>query len=413
MGTNISFVCRPSKVNKLGTAPIELSLNIDGKRTYVQLKLRCSPEDYKTAMAGEGCTHILEYVTACRKRLDELIVEYTKEGVPISAESLKRGFNRTSSELTLGDLFAEFLGMVEKRRRNDEITQDTYNRYVKTTKMFLEDSGLDETVPAKDVILQHLLKYQVSLNSRIDFATSANYLQKIKSIFKYGFETGKIPANPSYGLKINKGIKDEVQYLTPEELLMIRNKQFIPRLQEVADVFLFCCYTGLSFSDVSQLTPEDFKYDRGYTYVYKKRQKTEVYFLAVLFEEATAIAEKYSYRLPQKSNQRTNAYLKEIQTLCGIEKSLHFHMARHTAACYYINHRPALPNETIQRIFGWTDERQLRHYAKLFNGTVFDDLDKAFGTGNATAVKIEPVTEKAEISEDDDDLTAFRKMLGI
>lgn len=410
---NVSFVCRSQKVNRLGTAPVEMTVNTGGKRVYVALDLRCRPEDFKIAMSGGGNTHILEYVAACRKRIDLLIVKYTEEGIDITADSLKKGFNSITKAYVLDELFGEYLTMV-KKRVGREISNDTYQRYERAIKLFYKANEVPPTEPAKTISYSHFITFQTYLLSVMDRTTARNYLQKIKSIFKYGFETGKIPANPGYGLKIQKVEKDTVQYLTTDELNAIRNHKFGNRLQEVADCFLFSCYTGLSFSDIRELEPVDYKVERGFTYVNKRRKKTGIKFTAVLFEEALSIAAKYGYRLPVKSNQKTNEYLKEIGNICGIDKPLHFHMARHTAACYYINHRPALPDETIQRIFGWTNSKQLHHYAKLFNTTVFNDIEQAFGTMEAPRQPVaKPVAKDSTPELPEDDLEAFQLLLGI
>jgi len=405
MAINVSFQCRPSRVNRLGTAAIEMCIN-DGKRSYVQMKLRCKPDDFQKAIEGKGFPEILEYVAACRKRVDTLIIENTKAGIPITAASLKAGFERsTGSTVTIGDLFAEYMQSVSKRLGNG-LSKDTFKRYERAIKEFKEDNALDDTFPAKDIALKHFLTYQEKLLDRIDYTSARNYLQKIKSVFKYAFELGKIPANPSYGLKIDNRRKDTVKYLTEEEVEKIRVHNFNKRLREVADVFLFSCSTGLSYSDICSITPEDFKQHRGFTYINKSRKKTGIKFTAIVFEDALEIAEKYNYRLPVKSNQKMNAYLKEIATLTGIEKNLTFHCARHTAACKYLNHRPSIPIETIERIFGWTNQRIVNHYAKLFNATIFDDIENAFGPGDVT----KPTNEQVYIP--DKDLRDFQEILG-
>lgn len=347
----------------------------------IKLPMKTRPEDFKKAKEGKGENQIQEYCREQRRRADQILTDMLRDNVPLSAAAFKERFAKMgiSKTYTLSDLFTEYLRLMEKRLDRD-LSKDTYNRYVKTTKMFMEYNSLTGDTAAKDITLHHLLQYQVSLNERLDPATSCNYLQKIKSVFKYAFETGKIPTNPAYGLKIDKGVKNTILYLTQDELQRIETHEFGKRLQEIADVFLFSCYTGLSFSDISQLEEGDFQTNNhGYTFVEKTRQKTGVKFTAILLGSAEAILKKYDYRLPVKTSQRTNEYLKEIADICGIDKKLHFHMARHTCASLLINHRPEIPNETIERIMGWTDERQLKHYAHIFNQTVFDDIHKAFG----------------------------------
>lgn len=389
-----------------------MTIIINGKRTQLQLPMKCKPEDFKA-----GTKEITEYCLEQRKRVDRALTELLHQEIPLTSENLKKQLQSsgTGSTYTLADLFAEYLTIMNKRVGRD-LSKDTYNRYVKTTKMFVEYNGISMDTPAKNIKLSHLINYQVELNTKLDPATSCNYLQKIKTIFRYAFETGKIPSNPAYGLKIDKGVKDTILYLTEDELKRIEKQEFGKRLQEIADIFLFACYTGLSFADISTLTKEDFKVNNlGYTFVEKKRIKTGVNFTAILLGNATEIAEKYDYNLPVKSSQKTNEYLKEIGTICGISKPLHFHMARHTAASLLINHRPAIPNETIQRIMGWKDERQLKHYAGIFSQTVFDDIDKAFRYGSnkpSKSIKKEKPTA-IKLDENLDDLEAFKQLLGI
>ena len=374
---SIRFQCREQKKNVAGLSPIEMVIIINGERTIIKLPMKAEPATFR-----QGAKEITEYLLEQRKRVDRTLTLMLKDEVELTAANLK-GYLKNNAGCqkiyTIGILFDEYLSLLKKRLGRD-LTKDTYNRYEKTTIMFMEHNVLTASFPAKDVTLEHFKIYQASLNERLDPATSCNYLQKIKTIFKYAFETGKIPSNPAFGLKIDKGVKNSILYLTDEELKKIENHQFGKRLQEIADVFLFSCYTGLSFADIATLDEGDFKiHETGYTYVEKTRQKTGVKFLAILLGNSKAILQKYNYRLPIKSNQRTNEYLKEIQGICEIEKPLHFHMARHTAASLLINHRPAIPNETIERIMGWTDERQLKHYAGIFNQTVFDDIHRAFG----------------------------------
>ena len=351
---------------------------INGKRSTVRLQKKCTPQDFKKAMAGKGHTEILEYCNVARRKVDDLSLEMMKSDIPLTTEMLKDFFKKGAvvKEYTLKNLFEEYLS-IQKKKVGKSLTMDTFNRYKKTTEMFLETNGLNENVPAASIKLDHFLNYQAELGTTLDPATSCNYLQKIKTIFKFAFETGKIPSHPAYLLKIDKGVKETVLYLTEAELKKIKTHKFGRRLQEIADVFVFSCYTGISFADIELLEKEDFQEKMGYTYIEKTRKKTGIKFIAILFEDALEIARKYNYCLPVKSSQKTNEYLKEIGEICGISKPLHFHMARHTAACYLINHRPAIPNETIMRIFGWKKETQLRHYAKIFNETVFADLESA------------------------------------
>ena len=167
----------------------------------------------------------------------------------------------------------------------------------------------------------------------------------------------------------------DVMFLTESEINSIRRKKMIGRLEKVRDLFLFQCFTGLSYSDMANLTKDDFNiHEKGQIYLKKSRQKTGVSYLVVLLDDAKRIAEKYEYSLPVLSNQRYNSYLKEIKDLCNIQKPLHTHIGRHTAATYLLN--KGIPIETVAKILGHSDIKQTQHYAKLLDDSVFREFKK-------------------------------------
>ena len=123
------------------------------------------------------------------------------------------------------------------------------------------------------------------------------------------------------------------------------------------------------------LEPKDFKSnEEGIQYLRKNRKKTGVEFFIVLLPEALAIAKKYDYKLPLLSNVKYNAYLKEIGSICKIEKPLHSHIGRHTAATYLLN--KSVPMEMVAKVLGHSTTAQTRHYAKLLDRSVFDEFKK-------------------------------------
>lgn len=376
---NYSFLCRPSKVGNpaLGLAPIELCINLDGKRTYVQLNLKAKPEDFKKAMAGKGHPEIMDFITEVRRKLTEIQTTMMARNIPLSATVIKDFFKNgcVDKPYTLKDLKFEYFGLL-KKRIGSGITELTYRRYENAWKDFIACNSLNEDLGVGAITQSHLANYKATIYARYKDCTASGWLKRIKSIFKYAFESGYIKSNPGYFVKVEKEKDEKVRYLTPEELDRIKNKVFpIERLQRVADCFLFSCYTGLAYSDIAMLEPEDFqKNSFGQYYIEKKRQKTDVVFTTVLFDEALALAKKYDFKMPVISNQKTNAFLKEIQVLCGIEKNITFHTARHTAACYLLNFQPAIPQETIKKIFGWQSDDVYHHYCKIFNVSVFRNM---------------------------------------
>lgn len=394
----INFYCRESKASKKnGLAPVEFEIRINNRRTFIQTPKRVSPAEFKEAMASANFNHIKAYCDGIRRQINEFEGELALMGTPLTPHNLRECMKNggTRKVYTLNDLFVNFLDYHNKRMKKGLITKDTYNRYVKSTEFFLQYSKLKKTASCETVTLEHLQIMQTELLGIMDKATAVNYLQKIKSCFKWGFETGKVSNNPAFLLKIEKKQKDTILYLTQEEVMRIINhKWHTERLQRVADYFIFACYSGLAIGDFEALERGDFKISKGdiqnqenknlrtqekssnLIYIEKERVKTKVKFCTVLLGEAERIAKKYNYNFNIIRGQKINEYLKEIADLCEIDKNLTFHMARHTYATFLINHRnPTIDKETIMKVMGWKKEEQYRHYAKILNETVFIDLE--------------------------------------
>jgi site-specific recombinase XerD len=191
-----------------------------------------------------------------------------------------------------------------------------------------------------------------------------------------------MPANPFANFKlrfekVNRG------YLTQEELNIIMQKKFtIPRIGQVRDIFVFSCFTGLAYIDVRNLRERDVKtsFD-GKLWIIKNRQKTNIQSNILLLDIPKMILEKYKGKttegklLPVLSNQRMNSYLKEIADVCGIEKNLTFHLARHTFATT-VTLAKGVPMETVSKMLGHTSIRTTQIYARITNSKIGNDMNE-------------------------------------
>jgi site-specific recombinase XerD len=167
-------------------------------------------------------------------------------------------------------------------------------------------------------------------------------------------------------------------------LAAIVNKIFeIERLNNVKDIFIFSCYTGLSYIDIFNLTKENIVLGiDGGKWIITQRQKTETPSRIPLLPAAQSILEKYAFRndlliknklLPVPSNQKVNAYLKEIADCCGINKTLTFHMARHTFATT-ITLTNGVPIESVSKMLGHKKIETTQIYAKVLDTKVSHDM---------------------------------------
>ena len=186
-------------------------------------------------------------------------------------------------------------------------------------------------------------------------STAGGKMARIKSVFKYAFDSGYITSNPAGQIRIRKE-RAKVEFLTGEEVEAIESKELMcERLRMVRDLFLLQVYSGLSYADLQTITSLDIKTTATGYYIEGYRKKTNVNYIAVLCPKFIEILKKYDGVPPKLSNQKLNAYLKEIGDLCGISKSMHSHLARKTYAHILIE--SGVPITAIARTLGHTTTR--------------------------------------------------------
>jgi site-specific recombinase XerD len=182
---------------------------------------------------------------------------------------------------------------------------------------------------------------------------------------------------------------DEVDmaFLTEEELNRLMDKEFdIDRLQLVKDIYIFCCFTGLAFIDVKNLTNEDIEEKDGRFWIKKKRQKTKNWCNIPLLAPALNLINKYKNHptcikngvvLPVLSNQKLNAYLKEIADLCEIKKNLSMHTARHTfATTVTLSNQVSM--EVVSKMLGHSSINMTKKYARVVDDLINRDMQKIY-----------------------------------
>ena len=381
--SSIAFYCRKSKANAAGLASIEVVVTIAGERLTSTLPRRCTPQDFERSLKSRAQNPIKEYIAVVTEKIESLKTRCLIEGVCLTKDVLRTSIQYGFAEryYTVGQLFSVFLESQGKKVNAGLSTLRNYRKYEIVRDLFFEHSGVCADVNALSVRQKHILDFHTFLMSIYEGSTVEGMMVKLKSVFIHALKNKMIQENPFMGFTIKKRVK-EVEFLTQEEVDRIRRTPMpTNNLGRIRDLFLFQCYTALSYCDMAVLKPSDFKRNEmGYIYIDGKRLKTRVRFIAILFEDAISIAQKYNYELPILSNQKYNAYLKVIADICMIEKPLHTHIGRHTAACYLLN--KGLSIDIVAKIMGHSTTRVTRHYAKLLDKTVFIAVDEVVNPKN-------------------------------
>lgn len=218
----------------------------------------------------------------------------------------------------------------------------------------------------------------------VDRQCSQNTASKFLQFFKRAIVIAKnndwIRVDPFANYKIVIKNVDR-GYLNEDDLKAIMAKEFsINRLAQVRDIFVFSCFTGLAYIDVKGLSAKNIvKGFDGNTWIVVRRQKTDVESKILLLDTPRTILEKYASDdpsaplLPVLSNQKMNAYLKEIGDLCGLEKSLTFHLARHTFATT-VTLSKGVSIETVSKMLGHTNIKTTQIYARITDQKISHDM---------------------------------------
>ncbi|OBX24471.1 site-specific recombinase XerD [Gelidibacter algens] len=209
------------------------------------------------------------------------------------------------------------------------------------------------------------------------------HIQRLKKMIRLAHDIDWIDSNPFLKFKL-KLEKTEREFLSAHELKIIETLDLsIARLEVVRDLFIFSCYTGISYADIMNLTSEQIVIGiDGYKWIMARRNKTGVPFKIPILKKTAFIIEKYSNHprtnftgklMPELSNQRLNSYLKEIADLCGIKKNITFHMARHTFATT-VTLTNGVPIETVSKLLGHTKIATTQIYARVIERKISDDM---------------------------------------
>ena len=378
---SVGFYCQPSRKSPKGGSPVQMSINLQGERFFVSLPRKADPKRFKKMMASQQPDELKDYLKSIEARLHQFQTECIQNGRPFTMEAIKLFIKSgyTSQGITFQTLTDEFLKSIRLKLKAGAMTERRYRKYEVAIGHFLEQGIVKPDTLVAEIKNQHILEFKHKMmSSNYESVSIAGFLQCLKSVFLFGMRNDLIKNNPFIGYKIDKRTK-EVLFLTEEEVQRIKDKELPTfRLERVRDLFLFQCYTALSYCEMAVLEPMDFQSNEdGIQYLRKRRKKTGVEFFVVLLPEALDIAKKYDYHLPLISNERYNSYLKEIGALCEIDKPMHSHIGRHTAATYLLNR--SVPMEMVAKTLGHSTTKQTRHYAKLLDKSVFEEFKRIMG----------------------------------
>lgn len=391
------FYLKKATKNQEGEIFIYLRITVDSSSTELSTKRKCCKKDWNV-QAGKvyGKTDYARNVNAyldtlqqkvfeSKRRLIELDIEVTAYAI----KDLMLGNNINKQKHMLIELFKHHNEQM-KALIGQDYAQGTYqifNRTLNHTQCFLNDYLKVSDIGITKLDYDFISQFEFWLKSvrKCDHNTAIKYLSNFKKIVINYVRSGKLQRDPFLGFRLTKR-EVEKYALTENQLKAIAQEKFsVQRLSLVRDIFLFCCFTGLAYADVQKLKhSEIIDGVDGEKWIVAKRQKTNVTSRIPLLPGALEIIDRYTDNvecalrgrvLPVLSNQKMNAYLKEIADVCGIHTNLTFHIARHTFATT-VTLSNGVPIETVSKMLGHRNLKTTQHYAKILDRKISDDMKK-------------------------------------
>ncbi len=389
----LHFYAKSTKANGNGLLPIYVRLTIEGKRFEYSTKKFIEPSKWSTELSkmkgnSEEARSINNLLDFTRNRINEIQFELLKDGISLNIDEFKnRLLGIKERERLLIPIFTEHNRKI-KELVGSEYAPGTLERYetsLKHTKDFLQWKYRVSDIDIEKIDHAFITEYEFYLRSERKCAnnTAVKYIKNFHKIINICLANGWLTKAPfaNYKAKVKEVIRE---FLTEQEIQSLMEKEFVSeRLELVRDIFVFSCFSGLAYIDVKQLSKDNIVLGiDGDKWINKNRQKTDTNSKIPLLPTAQYILDKYANHpvcvnedklLPIFSNQKMNAYLKEIATVCGINKELTFHIARHTFATT-VTLSNGVPIETVSKMLGHTNLKTTQHYAKILDKKISEDM---------------------------------------
>ncbi len=391
----VLFYLKTQKTTTQGSAPICARVTVNGKRTEISVKrsVKATEWDERKGMAKGGRKEIVElnmFLNQFKAKIintyQQMVLSDTAIDGPAIRDKVLGTDHSAPTLISLMEYHNE--QQMHKLAPGTMKNYHTTQRYVKKflmAKLYRNDVLLSQLTYKFILDFERFLFNYVPKDHQKPLNNNGimKHIERLRKMINMAVKLDWLSKDPFASFKKHFD-KVERESLNSQELMALSNKEFtIERLRHVRDMFMFSCYTGLSYIELVELTPNKIitGIDGG-LWISTSRAKTDTGVRVPLLPQATDLIEKYRNDpralnngtvFPVISNQRMNGYLKEIADLCGITKTLTYHIARHTFATT-VTLSNGVPIESVSKMLGHTSIRTTQIYAKVVEHKLSEDM---------------------------------------
>ena len=399
----ISFVAQKGKPKADGRIPILARIIVNKAMSHFSTKFHIAPDRWSakecrtlgmTKEEKEINSVLDDFRALIRQRYNEMVLR----GEVVTADKVRQAvLNLDRWSVCLLEHFDRFNDDY-KQLVGKDTSYKTYSRYVLTRRKladFMTEKCKVKDIPLAEVTPKFINDFFIYLRSTENNGHNyhTKFIQRLRTVYNVARNNGWVQTDPFAAFKMHFEKVDR-GYLTKAELEVLRTKHLpSARLELVRDIFIFSCYTGISYIDLKELRKCDLAVaEDGRLWIDTERIKTGVRVNVPLLDIPLAILNKYADHstrdrlLDIPSNQKVNDYLKEIAALCSIDKEITFHLARHTFATT-VTLTNGVPIETVSKMLGHTNIRTTQIYARIITQKIGDDMNALAGRLNSGAIQ--------------------------
>lgn len=391
----ILFWINSSRVEN-NLAIIYARVTVNGKRVNISLKRKVDITSWNTGRqrvqgTSKIAREINQYLDQVQIQLFQCFQDLKLKRELITASLIKANYLGENDDRKTLKSLTDY----HKNKINSTLARGTIRNFG-VTEGYIQ-KFLERTLKTSDIYL-HQLNYKFICDfenflytfwpkghpKAMGHNTVMKHIQRFRKIVTLGYHMEWIEKDPFIRWKPTYE-KREREFLSVNELSNIETYKFpIARLERVRDLFVFSCYTGISYVDIMNLSNANVLMgDDNYNWIITTRQKTKAPVKVPLLQKAQALIDKYDNHpmtlvsgtlFPVITNEKLNLYLKEIADAAGITKNLTFHMARHTFATT-ITLTNGVPIETVSKLLGHTKISTTQIYARVIEKKVSEDMN--------------------------------------
>ena len=390
---SILFLLNKVRTNKRGLCPIRCRITYQKKRKIFSIGLFIKPESWDNGLQlakppNPENNIINTQVSLISQKINEafLMLQVLPDTFDIDDIYRKYQGEEPKTEITILGAY-DLHNNKTKKLIGKDFNELSWSRYIESRRKvakFIKSVYKKNDVKLNSLDIKFIKDLEFYYKTDLDLRQATVYrsIQRVKKIIQFAIDENYLDRDP-FALFKNKKYRSQITYLSVEELKLVENHSFKQkRLEQVKDMFIFCCYTGLAYQEMANLKQEHIviNFDDN-EWIQIMRKKTEKMVSIPLLKKAKEVLLKYQNKyeeqlLPVISNQKFNSYLKEISTLLSIDKRLTHHIARKTFATTVLLYNN-VPMEVVSELLGHSNMNITQeHYGKIVQGNISKEIKK-------------------------------------